>query len=293
MVRVNKRRQRDADRGVILFRARSDRHVLVESQQPVQAHDDDVLAAVHSARRASPTPQLDCTQPPLLRTLLEMTAPPQLQLLPTMVIPPSFPAGFYPVPRDPLAYLPSPEAALLDASAALDLHLNVSAMPVTDIINQAKDYLKDELSIPIWNHSHRAYLFGELHRCQCRPPPAELTGSARSNTPGAAIAFLHLPNDIKYAFDPEGFYLACLFHDLGCTDKNIPKSVSSVGGRAVDVAFRFSPSPRLQVDTHLLAVLTLLRTKMSFEFWGAFTARQWLLDHGASSDLADSVAEGE
>jgi hypothetical protein len=37
--------------------------------------------------------------------------------------------------------------------------------------------------------------------------------------------------------------------------------------------------------------LNLKATKMSFEWFGGILAREWLLKHGASQDLADSVAE--
>lgn len=74
---------------------------------------------------------------------------------------------------------------------------------------------------------------------------------------GVAIA-LGLFRD--WNFDPESFYLACLFHDLGATPKNLGK------------------------------------TKMSFEFYSAFLARDFILSTAVApsselADLADSVAE--
>ncbi|KAH8926622.1 hypothetical protein BT69DRAFT_1215004, partial [Atractiella rhizophila] len=56
-------------------------------------------------------------------------------------------------------------------------------------------------------------------------------------------------------WDPETFYLSCLFHDLGCTRSNVKA------------------------------------TRMSFEYFSAFLARDWLLEHGATLDVADLVAE--
>ena len=69
---------------------------------------------------------------------------------------------------------------------------------------------------------------------------------------GQAIARNHFPG---HTLDLEAYYLAALFHDIGCSEKN------------------------------------LRATKMSFEFYGGIIARDWLLSHGADQVLADSVAE--
>lgn len=129
--------------------------------------------------------------------------------------------GFRPVSRDP--------AELPYATAASGITLADLPLPSSDLIEGAKQFLKPILGEPVWNHSHRAFLFG------------------------SAIAKGKLSDHIDY--DAESFYLACLFHDIGCVPENIKK------------------------------------TKMSFEFWGGIQAREWLSSHGASNDLADSVAE--
>ncbi|EIN05260.1 cyanamide hydratase [Punctularia strigosozonata HHB-11173 SS5] len=140
----------------------------------------------------------------------------------------SYPAGFTPVPRDP-SQLPY---AKLNPPAA-SISLADVPLPTSKLIEEAKTFLEPELGEKIWNHSHRAFLIG------------------------SAVAKLQFATDgtLANAYDAESFYLACLFHDIGCTPANIKK------------------------------------TELSFEFWGGLTTRQWLLDHGASSDLADSASE--
>lgn len=69
------------------------------------------------------------------------------------------PKGFHPVSRDPLDYLPSPSEPL--PSSAVNLHVVSLLVPSSSLIAEAKTFLKGELTIPIWNHSHRAFLFGE------------------------------------------------------------------------------------------------------------------------------------
>ncbi|KAJ3522823.1 hypothetical protein NM688_g8818 [Phlebia brevispora] len=56
-------------------------------------------------------------------------------------------------------------------------------------------------------------------------------------------------------YDPEAYYLCCLFHDIGTADRY------------------------------------LSTTKMSFEFKGAIVAREFILEHGGEEDLADAVCE--
>lgn len=71
---------------------------------------------------------------------------------------------------------------------------------------------------------------------------------------GRALSASHFP---FHVLDLESYYLACLFHDIGCSPKNLDLNV----------------------------------TKMSFEYYGGITAREWLLEKGAERDVADSVAE--
>ena len=78
------------------------------------------------------------------------------------------------------------------------------------------------------SHSHRAFYFA------------------------VALAKTHFP---QFKYDLEGLYLACLWHDIGCTPKNIQA------------------------------------TKMSFEFYGGMLAHDWLKTHGATQDTSEGVAE--
>ncbi|KAI5479491.1 HD domain containing protein [Pseudohyphozyma bogoriensis] len=138
------------------------------------------------------------------------------------------PRGFTPLDRNPDLLKP-----LHDKAPVLSLEELKSTIPDTPIIRKSLAYLTPKLPKPIFNHSHRAYLYA------------------------VAIAKGLFP-DWKY--DPESFYLACLFHDLGATPEN------------------------------------LAATKLSFEFYGAFLARQFLLPSPESAtqdekDVADGVAE--
>ncbi|KAL8276102.1 hypothetical protein RQP46_011484 [Phenoliferia psychrophenolica] len=141
----------------------------------------------------------------------------------------SLPHGFNPVDRNPALLKPA-HAGVAPAIALKDL---VSTIPDTPLIQRSIVHLKPILSEPIWNHSHRAYLSA------------------------VAIAKVNFP---EWSWNPESFYLTCLFHDLGA----MPASIRA--------------------------------TKISFEFHGAFLARQFLLPDPANAsqdlrDLADSVTE--
>lgn len=62
----------------------------------------------------------------------------------------------------------------------------------------------------------------------------------------------HFP---EWQYDPEAYYLSCLFHDIGTADRY------------------------------------LSTTNMSFEFKGAIVAREFILAHGGDEDLADAICE--
>lgn len=70
--------------------------------------------------------------------------------------------------------------------------------------------------------------------------------------PGTALVRTHFP---EWKYDPEAYYLSCLFHDIGTADRY------------------------------------LSTTKMSFEFKGAIVAREFILEHGGEEDLADAICE--
>jgi len=102
------------------------------------------------------------------------------------------------------------------------------AFPETELIKKTREFIKKELVLPTYHHSERVFYLGQ------------------------AIARDHFRG---HTLDLEAYYLSALFHDIGCSDKN------------------------------------LRATKMSFEFYGGIIARDWLLKHGADQELADSVAE--
>jgi len=103
-----------------------------------------------------------------------------------------FPFGLSPVPRDPTllapAYRSSPPQVKVD-----DL---VGSIPDTSLVRRALKYLTPLLSVPILNHSYRAYLSA------------------------VAIVCIQFP---EFEWDKEAFFLSCLFHDLAATPPNIRK----------------------------------------------------------------------
>jgi cyanamide hydratase len=65
-----------------------------------------------------------------------------------------YPPGFQPVPRDP-AVLP------YQANTSVVLNVDDLVIPDSQLITKAKEFLRPELGEDIWNHSHRAFLFGK------------------------------------------------------------------------------------------------------------------------------------
>lgn len=127
------------------------------------------------------------------------------------------------VPRDPKTLFQNGSLRVSKPRKVEDIFV-----PHSRLVQEASDYLKSELPAEIWNHSLRVYLVG------------------------ADIAEQHFPD---ISFDHEAYYLASVFHDLGCTPSNLKATV------------------------------------MSFEFYGGILAREWLLQHSAPQGLADRVAE--
>ncbi|KAM0752519.1 cyanamide hydratase [Meredithblackwellia eburnea MCA 4105] len=141
--------------------------------------------------------------------------------------------GFAPLDRNPALLKPK----YGDGAPPLEFAQLKAMIPDTPLVRASLEHLKPKLPKETLHHSYRAFLHA------------------------AAIATVQFP---EWQWDKESFFLACMFHDLGCTKENI---------RA---------------------------TKLSFEFYGAFLAREFLIksstEDGASPsqntlDLADSVAE--
>jgi len=135
--------------------------------------------------------------------------------------------GFKPVPLpvDRLSpkYAESKELPVLDFKTDLE-----PTTPSSLLVQQAKEYLRQELPLAVWNHSHRAFYLS------------------------VALAKTQFP---EWDFDPESYYISCLFHDIGCTPKNLEA------------------------------------TKLSFEWFGGMLTHDWLMKHESSQDMADLVAE--
>ncbi|KAL8835238.1 MAG: hypothetical protein Q9170_003400 [Blastenia crenularia] len=101
-------------------------------------------------------------------------------------------------------------------------------LPDTSLAKSVLEYAKKELNVETFNHSMRVYHYGKAIQTQQFP---------------------------DWKFTDETFFLACLLHDIGTTDKNISA------------------------------------TQMSFEFYGGFLALELLKDLQAPVEQAGSVAE--
>ncbi|KAA8914579.1 hypothetical protein TRICI_002867 [Trichomonascus ciferrii] len=109
-------------------------------------------------------------------------------------------------------------------SKTLDMHQ--IPFPDSQIRKRARAYVRNELPPEIFNHSFRVYAIG--------------------------MVILQV---LEFEVDPETFFLASMFHDIGASPKNIPA------------------------------------TKLSFEPYGGILARKWFLDEGLNQDQADSTVE--
>ncbi|GAA5869263.1 hypothetical protein JCM8547_005180 [Rhodosporidiobolus lusitaniae] len=150
--------------------------------------------------------------------------------------------GLLPVPRSPSLLNPAHPSS----PRALTRSELLALVPTTELCQKAEGYVKDKLGDAMWYHSRRAFLFG------------------------AAVALVQFPSWTSSSPGwEEALYLACLFHDLGATEKGVAA------------------------------------TKTSFEFHSAVLARSFLLSHSPAStsggekegknsnhrDLVDSVSE--
>ncbi|KAF9259657.1 cyanamide hydratase [Marasmius fiardii PR-910] len=133
--------------------------------------------------------------------------------------------GFTPVARDPNVLFSG-----ISANASDQPEFTVDDFPLPDspLIRSVKAFVQNVVDEQTFNHSNRAYVFG------------------------VAVTRTHFPH---WQYDLETYYLACLLHDIGTTEKYLKS------------------------------------TKMSFEFKGAIVARELILSLGAPRDQADSVGE--
>ncbi|KAF2788732.1 cyanamide hydratase [Melanomma pulvis-pyrius CBS 109.77] len=116
----------------------------------------------------------------------------------------------------------------VDRTSRAKISVNDVKLPDSDLVRRTYEYAKQELPEKTFNHSMRVYYYG------------------------AAIVQHHL-TQMKPLL--ETYFLTCLLHDIGTTEKN------------------------------------LKGTRMSFEFYGAFQALNFLQENGSSKDQAESVTE--
>lgn len=69
----------------------------------------------------------------------------------------TYPHGFTPVERNPLNLTPKHP----DSAPFIPLDKLLSTIPNTPLVKKALEYLKPLLPVPMFNHSNRAYLYGE------------------------------------------------------------------------------------------------------------------------------------
>jgi hypothetical protein len=115
----------------------------------------------------------------------------------------SYAPGFQPVARDP--------SELPYATTSSKITLADLPLPSSDLLDQAKQFLKPILGEPVWNHSHRSFLFGKRRRStssrqtladvffsQARRSPRGNSGTTSTMTPNRSS--LHACSTISVAF---------------------------------------------------------------------------------------------
>ncbi|KAF9259650.1 cyanamide hydratase [Marasmius fiardii PR-910] len=132
---------------------------------------------------------------------------------------------FTPVAREPNVLFRGISA---NASDQPEFTVDDFLLPDSPLIRSVKAFVQNVLDEQTFNHSNRAYVFG------------------------VAVTRAHFPH---WQYDLETYYLACLLHDIGTTEKY------------------------------------LRSTKMSFEFKGSIVAGELILSLGAPRDQADNVGE--
>jgi len=136
--------------------------------------------------------------------------------------------GWTAVPRKVETLLAGSKASSL--GPAKPISVSSIEVPSSALAKQAQEYAKNELAIETYNHSMRVYYYGK------------------------AILAQAFPSWSSPSFD-ETYFLSCMFHDIGTTDKNIHA------------------------------------TLLSFEFYGGYLALDVLKSLKAPKEQAENVAE--
>jgi len=134
--------------------------------------------------------------------------------------------GWTAVPRKVETLLQQSEAS----GPAKPISVSSIKLPDSPLVKAVHDYAKRELAIETFNHSMRVYYYGQ------------------------AILNHAFPSWSSPSFN-ETYFLSCLLHDIGTTDKNISA------------------------------------TLMSFEFYGGLLVLDLLKSHSAPIEQAESVTE--
>ena len=133
--------------------------------------------------------------------------------------------GWTAVPRDP--------AILLNGQNNLQnpkpQEVQKFSLPRSTLATHVHDYATRELNEQTFNHSMRVYFYGRhpLHALHHRLAPSSFVSpfvciaKARS---GKAIQSQQFPS---WQLDDETYFLACLLHDIGTTDKNLHATLMS------------------------------------------------------------------
>ncbi|KAF2763800.1 cyanamide hydratase [Teratosphaeria nubilosa] len=118
--------------------------------------------------------------------------------------------GWPAVPRS-RSNIPSAESA---TTAPLDIKF-YEIWPRTDLVAQARTYIKSHLPEETYNHSLRVYCYGS-------PSPSPPVACQLTRTKCHTIVTQHLPTWISDSRDDffQTWALTCLFHDLATTQEN-------------------------------------------------------------------------
>jgi cyanamide hydratase len=141
--------------------------------------------------------------------------------------------GFTAVPASASTLLTSTPAYPKPNTAPIAIPVSETPIPTTPLAQRINTYARTYLPEPTYNHSLRVYHFGQ------------------------AIKKYRFASSADWDFSDETYFLACVLHDIGTTDKN------------------------------------LSQTRLSFEFYGGFLALDVLQRGGCGSDSASTREQAE
>ena len=104
-------------------------------------------------------------------------------------------------------------------------------LPGSPLVKAVHEYVKKELPIETFNHSMRVYYYGTTHLWDL------LELQRLIDETGQAILAQAFPTWSTTSFN-ETYFLTCLLHDIGTTDKNINATLMSL---SVPVYLSYGP----------------------------------------------------